>query len=265
MSINEDPFQPISKKMQERKHSYEREVLTSRPFQDGLRYLEGIASDLLLAQTYIRLQGTRFGASEDFLLFKFAPHIAESTLAITTNAKEGLQNTARRELRFLLEAVVKLSRQDFHPKAKNLEGRLSGLNNRDKWFEDYVVELSYFDKFEKPEEANAAILSLYSELSRYVHATKSQFDNAIARGRRGEDAGMESIATLNRFNKLAFQAYDLVLVRLFHGLGLGLAGDVFTTVLDDEPKWRFHKGKFVARLSRCFDYKHERRVRRGEA
>ena len=75
---------------------------------------------------------------------------------------------------------------------------------------------------------------------------------------------MESVATLNRFNKLAFQVYDLVLVRIFYSIGLSMAGDIFTGVLDDEPKWRFHKGKFVGRMSRCFDYKHERRVRRGK-
>jgi hypothetical protein len=248
--------------MRERSDHYKSNVLNSRPFQDGLRYLEGIAQDLLLALTYVRAQGSRYDAANDYLLFRFAPHIVESTLAITITAKEGMQNVARRELRFLLEAAVKLSSRDFHPDAKTFEDRLAGLNARDMSFEDYVVSLAYFPEFEKSEEANNAMLSLYSELSRYVHASKPQFEDTMARARRDEDIGMESVATLNRFNKLAFQVYDLVLVRLFHGLGLSMAGDIFTTALDDEPKWRFHKGKFVTRLSKCFDYKHERRIRR---
>jgi hypothetical protein len=264
MSEGEDPFEAIARQMRERHDRYETEVLNSRPFQDGLRYLQGIASDVLLAITYVRLQGTRYAAGDDYLLFRFAPHIVESTLAITMDAKEGLQNAARRELRFLLEAAVKLSSRDFHPEAKNFEERLAGLNDRGQRFEDYVATLVYFKEFEKPAEANGAILSLYRELSRYVHASAPQFEDAMARARRDEDAGMESVATLNRFNRLAFQVYDLVLVRLFQGLGLGMAGDIFTGILDDEPKWRFHKGKFVGRLSKCFDYKHERRVRRGE-
>lgn len=180
------------------------------------------------------------------------------------NAKKGLQNAARRELQFLLEAAVKLSSRDFHPEATSFEERLAGLSDRSKHFEDYVASLSYFDEFEKPDEANAQILSLYGELSHYVHAAEQQFQAAINRARRDEAAGMESVATLNRFTKLAFQVYDLVLVRIFHGIGLSMAGDVFTGILDDEPKWWFHKGKFVGRLSRCFDYKHERRGRRGE-
>lgn len=75
---------------------------------------------------------------------------------------------------------------------------------------------------------------------------------------------MESVSTLNRFNSLAFQVYNIVLVRMFYGLGLSMAGDIFTSILDDETKWRFHKAPFVRRMSRCFDHKHERRVRRGE-
>jgi hypothetical protein len=51
---------------------------------------------------------------------------------------------------------------------------------------------------------------------------------------------------------------------MFYGLGLSMAGDIFTSILDDKTKWRFHKAPFVRRMSRCFDYKHERRVRRGE-
>lgn len=35
-------------------------------------------------------------------------------------------------------------------------------------------------------------------------------------------------------------------------------------LLRSEIASRLRKGKFVSRMSRCFDYKHERRVRRGE-
>ncbi len=260
----ENPLEEIFRSMRIKREEYEKETLNNRPFQDGLRYLEGITADLLTAQSYLRLQGTRYGAAEDYLMFRFAPHLSESVLAVTMSAKEGLQNAARRELRFLLEAAVKLSSRDFHTDAKTFEARLAGLADRGKRFEDYVGELRYFDEFEQPQEANAAILSLYGDLSLYVHAAVPQFQHAMIRTDKGEDPGMESVATINRFNSLAFQVYDLVLVRMFYGLGVSMAGDIFTTVLDDEPKWRFHKGKFVSRMSRCFDYKHERRVRRGE-
>jgi hypothetical protein len=143
--------------------------------------------------------------------------------------------------------------------------RLAGLKDRSKHFEDYVAELSYFPDFEKPDEADAEMLSLYSELSGFVHPAVPQFEHALSRSRHDEGPGFESVAALNRFNKLAFRVYDLVLVRLFHSIGLSMAGDIFTVALDDEPRWRFHKGKFMARLSRCFDYKHERKERLAKA
>jgi hypothetical protein len=264
MTEPEDPIEAIVEAMRKRHDDYQSNIFTSRPFQDALQYLQDITSDFLEAQTYVRLQGTRFSAGEDYLLFRFAPHLAESALSVTMNAKEGMQNAARRELRFMLEAGVKLSTRDTHADAKTFEDRLAGLDDRKKRFDDYVRELAYFDEFANPEEANAEILSLYSELSHYVHATGPQFESAINRAARSEDAGMESVATLNRFNKLVFRVFDLVLVRIFYGIGLSMAGDIFTKTLDDDLAWRFHKGKFVGRMSKCIDYKHERRVRRGE-
>lgn len=260
---DEDPLEAVAGRLREARERYQKVILESRPFQDALRYLESITSDFLIGQSYVRLQGIRFAAEDNYLLFRFAPNIVEAALAIQQNAKEGLQNAARRELRFLLEAAVKLSSRDTHTDAAAFEDRLAGLDDREKRFEDYVANLRYFDGFEKPEEANADILSLYSDLSRYVHATVPQFQMAMDRSRKGEPVGMETVATLNRFNKLAFRVYDLVLVRIFYGVGLGIAGDIFTTALDDEPKWRFHKGKFVGRMSRCFDYKVKRQVRKN--
>lgn len=261
MRERKNPIEAVAEAMALRRETYEREVLQSPPFQDALRYLEGLASDFLLAQSYIRLMAARYGAAEDYLLFRFAPHLVEAVLATTQNAKEGLQNAARRELRFLLEACVKFSTRDVHAEAQTFDARLRGLDDREKRFEDYVRDLQYFPEFERPGEANAAILSLYAELSTYVHAAVPQFQSALNRYARGEDAGRESVATLNRFNKLAFQVYDLVLVQIFQSIGLSMAGDAFVEMFDDMPQWRFHKGKFIARLSKCFDYKHERQTR----
>lgn len=261
---DDDPLETLATELRAERERYMAEVQESRPFQDALSYLDSITAHMLMAQSYVHLQGSRFSAGKDYLLFRFAPHLTEAALGVMYCAKEGMQNTARRELRFLLEAAVKLSSRDTHGDAANFEERLAGLGDRGKRFEDYVAELQYFDDFEKPEEANAEALSLYSDLSQYVHASVPQFENTMARTRRGEPPGMETVATLNKFNKLAFRVYDLALVRIFYGVGLSLAGDIFTSTLDDEPKWRFHKGKFVGRMSRCFDYKHERRVRRGE-
>jgi hypothetical protein len=259
-----DPVIIWANELQAERELYNAEILNSRQFQDAMNYLQSITSHFLVAETYVRLSGPPVRCWRGLSFIPIAPHLVEAALAVTSCAKEGMQNAARRELRFLLEAAVKLSARDTHNGSATFEERLSGLGDRAKRFEDYVAELQYFEEFEGPEEANAEALSLYSELSAYVHASVPQFERAMARSRKGEPPGMETVATLNRFNKLAFRVYDLALVRIFYGLGVSMAGDIFTTTLDDEPDWRFHKGKFVGRMSLCFDYKHERRSRRED-
>lgn len=256
-----DPFAEIRQKLVQERETYRTEVLESRAFQDALKYTQGIASDFLLALSYVRLQGTRYAAQDDYLIFRFSPSLVESAISVQMLAHEGLQNAARRELRYILEATIKLSSRDFCNESNDFESRLAGLAESGKRFEDYVGTLHYFDEFKNPQEMNGEILSLYSELSTFVHASVPNFETAMNRSRKGEPAGQESVSTLNRFNKLYFRVLDIALVRIFHGIGLSLAGDTFVHCLDDQPKWRFHKGKFTERMSRCFDYKAERQPR----
>jgi hypothetical protein len=65
---DENPLGAIFRAMKVKRENYEKGVLDSRSFQDALRYLEGIGSDLLAAQSYIRLQGARYSAAEDYLM-----------------------------------------------------------------------------------------------------------------------------------------------------------------------------------------------------
>src|SRR3982750_2487158 len=53
-------LEELGRATRERCKTYENEVLSSTRFKDGIRYLEGLASDFLIAQSYIRLQATRF-------------------------------------------------------------------------------------------------------------------------------------------------------------------------------------------------------------
>jgi len=258
MSSNDDELRKIVLESLQKRKKYKDSVFDSVEFQNALKYLEDISGDFIEAQTMIRLMGSRFSADEQYALFRFAPYISESVLAVQMCAKQGMQNVARRELRFLLEAFVKLSSIDSSRASISFEERIASLGDRSRRFEDYVANLPYFEQFAKTEDIKAEILSLYSALSVYVHATDAQFKENLRREKRGDSLGMEGIKTLNAFNRLAFQVFDIALVHSFYGLGLGLAGDVFTSALDDMPKWKFHKGRFIKELSACFDYKAER-------
>lgn len=255
-------FDELFRKAAERRDEYNREVLKSRAFQDGLRRLEGLAEDFVAAVSYARMMSTHLPGRNNYLLTQFSGQLVESANAITQNAREGMQNPARRELRFILEMAIKLSVHDKNHDM-SLENRLAALHDSKERFEDYVAQLTYFSEFEKPEEANAAALHLYRALSVFVHPTAPQFEDVMRREARGEPPGMESIGTLDRFGDLALQVYDLVLIRVFTAMGVSMAGDMFTGGFDEMPKWRFHKAPFMKRLSKCFDYKHERKKRAG--
>src|ERR1051326_5033436 len=250
-------FDELFRRSAERRERYKNEVLKSQSFQDGLRRLGGLADDFVLGISAARLMSNRLPGRERYLLNQFSGQLVESANAITQNAREGMQNPARRELRYMLEMSVKLSVRD-NEHHTSLDDRIAALQASEERFEDYVAQLAYFPEFEKPEVANAAVSSLYKALSVFVHPTAPQLEEMLRREARGEPLGMESIGTLDRFNDLAFQVYDLVLVRVFTPMGVSMAGDIFTGWLDGRAAWRFHKGKFIKRLSKCFDYKHER-------
>ena len=62
--------------------------------------------------------------------------------------------------------------------------------------------------------------------------------------------GFESIKMLIDLNKLIFRAYDMILVMIFHSFGDSMSGDIFIQLLDDNDKWRFHKGKYTKEYSK---------------
>ena len=99
---------------------------------------------------------------------------------------------------------------------------------------------------------------MYGRLCAYIHPSKHQIEERITRDEKGVYLGYETAKELRQITREVFRLCDIVLVFVFHGLGLGLAGDVFVYALDDHRDWKFHRGKYVRILSKYFDYKFER-------
>ena len=83
----------------------------------------------------------------------------------------------------------------------------------------------------------------------------------LRRFERGEYVGFESISDVDHANKLFAQVLDLSLAAAFEAFDVGLLGDVFINVFDDNPQWAFHKTPLIKSISAYFDYKVERQVR----
>jgi hypothetical protein len=60
---------------------------------------------------------------------------------------------------------------------------------------------------------------------------------------------------------LTSQTLDLVLALVFEGIGPSFSGDIIVGVFDENPRWKFHRTRFVGQVSRHFDYKVERQGR----
>lgn len=253
-----DPIEEIARERRERISAYYSETYNTREFQDGLKYLSSICNDYIIGLKYVSLMGMRFDAQDKSLLLAYQDLLTESLLMALEASLQGIRNVCRRELRYVLEHSVKLLSLDQNQINVPLSEKAALLNDRGKRFEDYVSDLKLFDEFSAKENFKNEILSLYSYLSTITHPSHDSLQEVERLSKKGVYTSMESVSALNTLAKNFFNVLDVSLVLVFHSIGLGLAGDVFVQCLDDEKKWKFHKGKFVKELSKCFDYKAER-------
>ncbi|MBS0253608.1 MAG: hypothetical protein JSR78_21335, partial [Proteobacteria bacterium] len=96
-------------------------------------------------------------------------------------------------------------------------------------------------------------------LSTKVHASTGGIGSDLWRFEKGQHIGFETIGDVNKINDLFAEVLDISLAAVFQSFDAGLLGDIFVDVLDDAPKWAFHKTRLVSSISAHFDYKIERR------
>lgn len=93
----------------------------------------------------------------------------------------------------------------------------------------------------------------------YVHPPQRQIEEQLENYSKGIKVGFETSKMLAEINKLIFRTYYTILTLLFIGLGHSMSGELFIEIYDTEPKWKFHKGKYIKQYSKLFDYKLERK------
>jgi hypothetical protein len=199
-----------------------------------------------------------------WLLQNFMDDFLESALAISALAQYGVFNVGRRELRYLIEAAVKHVYVDQRlPGDTSLSDRLTYLGDTANVPRSSVspIEKITIRMLKDPSTLAGAVNSAFGNLSGYTHISTKQLEERVRRASRGEFSGFEGAKTLDAFNRVLVQTYDILLALIFEGIGPAFTGDLFIHVFDDAPNWRFHKTAFVREMSRFFDYKHERKTR----
>jgi hypothetical protein len=234
-------------------------------FREKMVFFDLVCDSFLQGVTACFLMSTRSRSiSENSLSLRLTDDYVQSAVSIRAMAMNGAHDPAKRELRFLLEATVKYLLVDQRLPSSDFSNKLQFLKDNVPRSSVDIVDDLVLSGLSAAEQTSlkSEVKDIYAKLSAFVHPSITQIQEDIERYRRGEHLGFESAKEVERFAENSFRVFDIVLVLLFHGVGLGLAGDIFTAALDRIPDWKFHKGKYMHVLSRHFDYKVERK--RGE-
>jgi hypothetical protein len=255
-----DPFEQAAQELEQRSTEYE-VVQESAPYRGQSVYLSRLTTDFILAVRGMWLAFTRYPESGKWLQHRFTDDFLESALSIWSLANQGIFNAGRREMRYILEAATKYVFVD-----QQVDGSASLAARIELLSDTSVVPRSSVDpvdqiQFRMVPDAKAfasAVHSAFGSLSGFTHMSSKQLEERLGQAARGEFSGFESVRTLEAFNRLLVQTYDVVLVLLLEGIGPALTGDMFIQVFDEAEDWKIRKGRFVSQISRQFGYKAER-------
>jgi hypothetical protein len=222
-----------------------------------------IVRDYLAALRFIVGDASRIpDFNTTHLLSYLSQDLIESAASIVFLARTGSLSVPKRELRFMIEASIKLcyvqQRNDRSPIADKLQQfdkqlkspSISIKNDLKLW----MLPASVKDDFDEE------LGRLYGKTSSYVHLTPSQVAQRIAAVDAGRTLGYESPAEVEDLNALIARGFAASLVLLFHSVGEYVAGDF---LVDDDGKTvisYFLGSRFIAAMDGHFDYKSERQV-----
>lgn len=100
------------------------------------------------------------------------------------------------------------------------------------------------------------VKSTWSQACAYVHPSAEQLAERARRASRGSFSGFETAREIEAMNDLLARTYDLLGVLWLTAAGPSAVGDIIVT--EDVDGWPFHRTSWLPRLSRLYDYKHER-------
>jgi hypothetical protein len=198
-------------------------------------------------------------------------------IAAAQMIKEGLHDPAKREMRFLVEASIKALWLDqgspalspdidrrAAPPPRTVAEKAAALDDLGHQRFVEIVDSLRFGMLDASasDQYRQTAKSLYGSLSTTAHVSARNIERDLANFDKGKHFAFETVADLNAIARLLRQVLDLALASHLEAFDHGLVGDLFEPHFS--PGWSFLKTPLVAAVDRYFDYKHERRVRRGE-
>lgn len=245
-------------------------LMESPEYQQEVKYSSRFTWDFLNALRICWFYSSRGGSIyENSLVIRSTDDLVQSTLAASSLLQNGMHTPIKRELRYLIESSVKNLYVD-----QQMQGRkpLPSLAERLDFLHVHVdrssidmrehLQLAAFDAPTQKQFIDE-LNDVYRDCCAYVHPSRRQIEERLDLAEQGRSSGFETAEELRSIARLMFRVYDMALTLYFHGFGLSMTGDVFINGFDDRPDWKFHKGKYVKLVSSHFDYKVERKSRKG--
>ncbi|MBX3356296.1 MAG: hypothetical protein KF724_11440 [Phycisphaeraceae bacterium] len=240
-------------------------VVEAPEYRAELARLDRLMFDFIATLRLCWFATTRAGDWVDKSLFmRSIDDLMQSAVLVRMAVHEGARNSARRELRYMIELAIKALFVDQKMPTSPLEHRLVFFDRKlDPASITPVKELS-FHNLTAPDAERVVkkLLAAYSRACEYVHPSVRQIEERLELAAKGVSPGFETAAELRQSNDEVFEGYSLVLVLLFEAIGSSFAGDIWEAGgLSDREDWVFHGHPLVAEIDAYFDYKAERQER----
>ena len=198
--------------------------------------------------------------ASNHLLSRLAQDLLQSSVSIASLAREGLLNVARRELRFLIEASIKICGVQQGSYHSAIDEKLEIFDKELKSSSISFKKQIKLELLSEPQQLafDEEVGRLYGLTSNYVHLSPTQIRQSIEAAKAGVTAGKERPSDIDELNRLAERAMAASLVFLFHSVPSWVSGDWLVEHNGSSIEWHFMKSRFIASMDESFDYKHER-------
>jgi hypothetical protein len=252
----------LKKEHKERVAKHKEEVLDSKQYQADIKYLDDFSWQAIQVIREISIYSTRAKyIYNNFLTINGSDDVMQSILAIRFLVKDGIYNICKREIRYLLEMIVKFLVVDQENARDNISFKIQRLSDN-SYIPNSSIEVvnrmrTPFTK-EVDKQLKDEIKDIFYKACAYVHPSKRQIEEQLDNYSKGAGIGFQTAKMLAENNKLIFRVYDIILTMLFIGFGESMSGYLFIELYDTNPKWKFHKGKYIKQYSDLFNYKFER-------
>ena len=241
----------------------EHEALRNSPeYQEQLIFLRRTIFDLVTTLRLCTVAASRWQKfTDDYLFSRHIDDLVEAASIVQFAIENGALNSARRELRFILEVAVNIAFVDEVRARDTFEERIDFYRGKrvSKSNVDHIRELPLRLLPAHKEQFASSVVKAWVKATNYVHLTKRRVDEKLELRARGVELGFESIEMLKEVVDEVHEVCSIVIVLAFETIGPSFTGDLIVDNLDTMEEWAFHASGYVALIDAYFDYKHERK------